>query len=124
MRRNLWILPREQDVTVHLINVPCGIYRDLARRAVANRTPFILSDGEWKHTFPEAYLRVIRRFAGGEVVTFVFDPDTQCPYLDAPEFGVNSYYSGIVGPEEMTARVQTNIAEFLNWSVEDQSHAG
>jgi len=124
MQRDLWILPHHLNLTVRLRNVPCGIYRELARRAVTHRTPFILFNGEWVQAHPESYLRVIRRLAGGEIVTFVFDPDGECEYLDTPEHGVEFYYSGPTVPEEMAARILVNVAEMLKWPVEETGHAG
>ena len=118
MQRDLWLLPQGKDVTVRLRNVPCGIYRDLVRRAVAHNVPFTLSDGLWPQALPASYLRVIRRFGTGAVITFIFDPDGSCSYLDVPEPGVGIYYSGPIGPEEMSDRVLANVSEFLGWSLE------
>jgi hypothetical protein len=123
MQRSLWILSNEPYVTIRLCDVPSGLYRELVRRATNHKTPFILTDGEWSQIRPEAFLRIIRRVNGEvAVVTFVFRPDEECQWLDVPEPGVELYYSGNVGCEEVSVRILSCVSALLNWPAEE-SHA-
>jgi hypothetical protein len=124
MQRNLWIFSNNPYVTVRLCGAPNGLCTELMRRAADHKTQFMLGDGGWLHTQPDSFLRVIRRVEGEvSVVTFIFQPNGDCDWLEAPEPEVNLYYSGPIAYDKLVDQILTCIGELLNWQAEESGNA-